>query len=55
MLGHTLSIAQEDYEQVQKILEDALDRIAALEKRDKTKSATYQVTVAAFPLTTEDE
>jgi uncharacterized protein (TIGR02147 family) len=55
VLGHTLSIAREDYDEVRKILEDALDRIALLEKRDKPKGATYQVTVAAFPLTTEDE
>lgn len=54
VMGHTLSISSEYYDEVQKILNDALDRIAELEKKDKPKDVTYQVTVAAFPLTKKE-
>lgn len=49
--GQTIAIAQEDWPELKKILDDTLDRIGELEKRAKSKNSVYHVTFAAFPLT----
>lgn len=55
VMGHTLSIPAQSYLKISKILEEALDRVADLEKTEEPKEMTYQVTVSAFPLSKEKE
>jgi len=49
--GHTLAIASKDFEKVRKILDKALQDVAALEAESTDKNSVYNITLAAFPLT----
>lgn len=55
VMGHTLSIPAQSYLKISQILEEALNRVADLEKTKEPKDVTYQVTVSAFPLSKRKE
>jgi uncharacterized protein (TIGR02147 family) len=56
LLGYTFSLGPSDYEQVNEILNRALNEIIAVEQKSKeARDAVYQVELALFPLTKTGE
>ncbi len=53
IVGHTTAIAAEDFGEVKRILDDALERVAEIGRRKKPMGQVIQVSLAAFPLTDE--
>lgn len=49
--GQTLAIAQENWPELRKILDDTMKKLSDLEKKPQPKDSVYHVTFAAFPLT----
>jgi len=52
--AHTLPIRSADLDRVRAILNEALDKIAALEPPAESGDSVYHVSMAAFPLTKQD-
>ena len=51
LLGHTVALTAEQYEKIQAILRDAINKIEAVDNTSLSESEVYQIEVAAFPLT----
>jgi uncharacterized protein (TIGR02147 family) len=51
LLGHTFAVSNEAFDQINKVLTDALEKIREIEKKDVKKERVYQVNLTAFPLT----
>ncbi len=51
LLGHTVALSKEQYENVQAILREAINKIETVDSKSKNESEVYQIEIAAFPLT----
>ena len=51
LLGHTVALSKEQYEKVQAILREAINKIETVDSKLQIESEVYQIEVAAFPLT----
>lgn len=51
LLGHTVALSQEQYEKVQVILREAINKIETVDSKSENESEVYQIEIAAFPLT----
>lgn len=51
VLGYTLSYTKKNMDQIAKILEEATDKIAQLEKKNTKPDGVYHVSLLAFPIT----
>lgn len=49
--SHTMTIRAEDYDEVKRVLDEALTRVAEIGKQRKAGDVVYQVSLATFPLT----
>ncbi len=51
LLGHTVALSKEQYDKVQAILRDAINKIETVDNTSQPETEVYQIEVAAFPLT----
>ncbi|MFT6070012.1 MAG: hypothetical protein ACJAT2_002475 [Bacteriovoracaceae bacterium] len=51
ILGHTVTLSEENFEESNKILQEALEKIKKLNKRDQKNTRVYHFEMASFPLT----
>ena len=51
LLGHTVALSKDQYDKVQSILRDAINKIETVENTSQPETEVYQIEVAAFPLT----
>lgn len=51
LLGHTLAVSNDAFEQISKVLTEALEKVREIEKKDSKKDRVYQVSFTAFPMT----
>jgi uncharacterized protein (TIGR02147 family) len=53
LLGHTVSVSKKNYQQIQTILEKALDEVRSLSHENDEDSDVYHMSFWALPLTTQ--
>ncbi len=51
LLGHTVALNKEQYDKVQAILREAINKIETVDNTSQPGTEVYQIEVAAFPLT----
>ena len=51
LLGHTVALSKDQYDKIQAILRDAIEKIETVDDSTQSKTVVYQIEVAAFPLT----
>ena len=51
LLGHTVALSKEQYDKIQVILKEAINKIETVDNSSQPGSEVYQIEVAAFPLT----
>ncbi len=51
LLGHTVALSKEQYDKIQAILRDAINKIETVDNTSQPETEVYQIEVAAFPLT----
>ncbi|MBC7742289.1 MAG: DUF4423 domain-containing protein [Bdellovibrionaceae bacterium] len=51
LLGHTAALSKEQYDKVQEILRNAINKIETVDGKSHVESEVYHVEIAAFPLT----
>ena len=51
LLGHTAALSKDQYEKIQEILKEAINKIENVDETTQTETEVYQIEVAAFPLT----
>ena len=51
LLGHTVALSVVQYDKIQNILREAIEKIESLDTTSGSESEVYQIQVAAFPLT----
>lgn len=52
--GITFPIARQDFEEVRKIVDEAIEKINAISKKPNQTTDVYQIEIATFPLTSAD-
>jgi uncharacterized protein (TIGR02147 family) len=52
IVGHTLSISENQFKEVKNILDEALDKISKIENKKENNEVVYHTSLVAFPLTT---
>lgn len=48
--GHTMAIPKEDFDKVEAVIEEAMEKIAKLEKKESKSDSVYHILLSAFPL-----
>ena len=51
LLGHTVALSKDQYDKVQEILREAINKIETVDNSSQLETEVYQIEVAAFPLT----
>ncbi len=51
LLGHTAALSKDQYDKIQEILKEAINKIENVDETTQTETEVYQIEVAAFPLT----
>lgn len=51
LLGHTAALSKDQYEKIQEILKEAINKIENVDETTQAETEVYQIEVAAFPLT----
>ena len=51
LLGHTVALSKEQYDEIQAILREAIIKVETVDNKTQNESEVYQIEIAAFPLT----